>query len=162
MRYQIPIWVFQISSWGYFISSGIWDLLCDSALSDSEILKLQLGILSPTRDLISPIRDTMHNWGYFLSVVCYLVDCGKLAGILKDSRRPSLQPQILFSLWPLHRRVSALWQKSGWRCSPLTAIQTGNGRQWTQCRPSAAGREELPLAAAESWPGGRSRRWRHR
>ena len=51
---------------------GLGIFFSDAALPDSEIPNLQLGILSPTGYLISPIGDNMPDWGYFLLVV-YLV-----------------------------------------------------------------------------------------
>ena len=42
------------------------ELFSDSALSDSLISIPQLGILSPTGDLESPIEENILNWGYFL------------------------------------------------------------------------------------------------
>ena len=37
-------------------------MFSDSALPDTEIPKPQLGILSPTSHLISPIGDIISNW----------------------------------------------------------------------------------------------------
>ena len=47
----------------------IGDLFSYSALPDSEIPNPQLGILCPIGNLIFPIGDNMHNWGYFMLVV---------------------------------------------------------------------------------------------
>ena len=57
------------------------DCFSDSALPDSEIPHPQLGILSPTWDLISPIGDHMPNWGYFLLVVYCVVQEGEMSYI---------------------------------------------------------------------------------
>ena len=50
---------------GYFIQVGIGDLFSDFALHVSEIPNPQLGILSPTGDMIFSIGHNMSNWGYF-------------------------------------------------------------------------------------------------
>ena len=47
----------------------IGDLFSDFALPDSEIHNSQMGILSPTVDLISPIGD---NMAWIFSVSCLL------------------------------------------------------------------------------------------
>ena len=47
------------------VSTGpvaLGDFFYDSALPDTEIPNPQLGILSPTGNLISPIGDIINNW----------------------------------------------------------------------------------------------------
>ena len=59
------------SQLGIFFQFGIEDWFSESALPDSDIPNPKSGILSPTGDLISPIRDNIPNWEFFLLIIYY-------------------------------------------------------------------------------------------
>ena len=67
---KCPIGYFK-SHLGIFIQLWIGDFSSLSVLAESNIPNPQLGILSPTGDLICPIGDIMPDWGYSLFVVYY-------------------------------------------------------------------------------------------
>ena len=105
--YNIPNWVFQIHNWRCLIQLGILNLFSDYALPDTKIPNPQLGKLSPTVDLISPIGDNMTNREYF----CQLSSNSAHVGVFLCQRRKiskSLTPQDMSLVQWLSGLISIL------------------------------------------------------